>query len=73
VTKPELIERMADRSSYLTQTDTTLICGTFSRRNARNPKAGETVQIEARSSEHFKAGLELRERVKNSSQRTIPI
>ena len=32
-------------------------------RNGRNPKTGESVQVPAKYSPHFKAGKELRERV----------
>jgi len=35
-------------------------------KQARNPKTGETVQVAQRSSIHFKPGLELRDRVKDS-------
>lgn len=42
-------------------------------RKARNPKTGETVQVESRSSVHFKPGLELRNRVKNSSNRITDV
>ena len=100
MTKSELIERLAAKSSYLTNTDTVLAVNTlleemskalekgerieirgfgsfsvrhFSPRKGRNPKTGEMVQVEARSGVYFKAGLEMRERVKNSSQRIIPI
>jgi len=100
VTKPELIERMAAKSVYLTYTDTLLAVNTlleemaktleknerieirgfgsfslrhFSPRQARNPKTGETVQVGSRSAIHFKAGLEMRERIKNSRQRIILI
>ena len=42
-------------------------------RKARNPKTGESVQIESRSSVHFKPGLELRDRVKDSSNRITDV
>jgi len=35
-------------------------------KQGRNPKTGETVQVAQRSSIHFKPGLELRNRVKDS-------
>ena len=35
-------------------------------KQGRNPKTGETVQVAQRSSIHFKPGLELRDRVKDS-------
>jgi len=100
VTKSELIERVAEKSSYLTHTDTLLAVNTlleeiakaletnqrieirgfgsfklhhFPSRQGRNPKTGETVEVEARSGVHFKVGLEMRERVNNSQQRIIRI
>jgi len=38
-------------------------------RQARNPKTGETVQVEPRASIHFKPGLEMRNRVNNTKHR----
>ena len=38
----------------------------FTARKARNPKTGETVQVKPRAAVHFKSGLELRNRVKDS-------
>jgi len=38
-------------------------------RKARNPKTGETVQVEQRASVHFKPGLEMRNRVNNTNHR----
>ncbi len=35
-------------------------------RTGRNPKTGESVQLEAKSVPHFKPGKEMRERVNNS-------
>lgn len=37
-------------------------------RTGRNPKTGETVQLEGKSVPHFKPGKELRERVNESIQ-----
>ncbi|MFT4926339.1 MAG: integration host factor subunit beta [Phenylobacterium sp.] len=37
-------------------------------RTGRNPKTGETVQLEGKSVPHFKPGKELRERVNDSIQ-----
>jgi len=34
-------------------------------RKGRNPKTGETVQVERRATIHFKPGLEMRNRVNN--------
>lgn len=39
-------------------------------RTGRNPKTGETVQLEGKSVPHFKPGKELRERVNESIQET---
>lgn len=36
-------------------------------RNARNPKTGESVKLPAKAVVHFKPGLELRDRVNDSS------
>ena len=38
-------------------------------RQARNPKTGEAVKVQPRSSVHFKPGLELRDRVNNPKNR----
>lgn len=38
-------------------------------RQARNPKTGETVQVESRASVYFKQGLEMRNRVNNTKHR----
>jgi len=38
-------------------------------RQGRNPKTGETVQVEQRASIHFKPGLEMRDRVNNTKNR----
>ena len=38
-------------------------------RKARNPKTGETVQVEPRASVYFKPGLEMRNRVNNTKYR----
>jgi len=38
-------------------------------RRGRNPKTGETVQVEQRASIHFKPGLEMRNRVNNIKNR----
>lgn len=38
-------------------------------RRGRNPKTGETVQVEARASVHFKPGLEMRNRANNTKHR----
>ena len=40
-------------------------------RQGRNRKTGETVQAQARSSVHFKPGLELRDRVKSSQHKIV--
>ncbi len=38
-------------------------------RKGRNPKTGETVQLEGKYVPHFKPGKEMRERVNESAQR----
>jgi len=38
-------------------------------RKGRNPKTGETVQVEPRVTIHFKPGLEMRNRVNNTNHR----
>lgn len=38
-------------------------------RQGRNPKTGETVQVEPHATIHFKPGLEMRDRVNNTKHR----
>jgi len=38
-------------------------------RQARNPKTGETVQVQPHATIHFKPGLEMRNRVNNTKYR----
>jgi len=42
-------------------------------RNARNPKTGEAVYVEEKAAPHFKAGIELKQRVNKSMEPTIKL
>jgi integration host factor subunit beta len=42
-------------------------------RNARNPKTGESVYVEEKAAPHFKAGVELKQRVNKSMEPTIKL
>ena len=41
-------------------------------RTGRNPKSGDRVQVPAKYVPHFKAGKELRERIKNNRLNPLP-
>ena len=74
MTKSELIERLADQARHIPAKELETAIrgfGSFSLhyrapRVGRNPKTGETVELDGKYVPHFKPGKELRDRVNES-------